>query len=436
MQSNMVKLNCQLTKPWFGLVKLLLLGNASKKTLLICVLFGFPSVLLMLGAAQLGLDDKYIFLGYGITVIVSVVWVLFVAAKSASIIVNSQFYLVNLRSHLFLTLLSFNGVLAFYLTGPVNMFGQSIVWAKLIAFIYFSSATLWIIWLRCLALLSFIISVLIIGAVFLLVSFEICTRLQAALLFCVLVWGYFFYWLHSSGLQRSFKYQNFSGPVDFIIERLKFKKFRYLTQVMRNPNIVILSGMSDGLINRYVLSGFFGLVFVFSYLVFIKIFSYGLTFAWAIGMILTTRAKFFADLCVRKRNLWVLLNGGRQDLFNVIEDQLIKDTFVTFLMIFLLVLWRFNAEKIPIDIQLSRFFVCAISFVVALYLDISITAKMPTKYRLAKVIAGLSLMMVMPFVMMLGGLSFVTVMVVASVMLLALIVSRRYAKSRLLNGEI
>lgn len=434
IEANIIKLNHQSISPWLGLGKLLL-GSASRKTLLIFIFVSLPFVLLMLGAAYAGLAEKYVFLGYAITVLASVMWIISVATKAASIIVNAQLYLINIRSHLFLMLLGLNVSLSIFLVGPVNAFGQDIVWAKLVAFIYFSVATLGLIWMRCLALISVVISLLIFGIVFLLVHFDLCTALQGALLFCVAVWSYFFCWLKFSGLQRSFKYQNFSGPVDFLIERLKLRKFRALTQVKRNPNIVILSGMSDGLINRYVLSGFFSVLFVAVYLAFVTTFSYAFVVAWAIGMIFSQQARFFSSICMRKRNLWMLLIGGRKELFYVLEKQLIKDVLAACLIASSLVLCKFNTENMSASFQFGVFFVCVLSLVAVLYSDIPVSMKTPIKYRVTKFLVKFLFVMVIPFGMMFSHLSFEGVMVVAGVMLLVSIMSRSYAKARLLHGD-
>jgi hypothetical protein len=258
---------------------------------------------------------------------------MYIAARAGQLLMNSQLHLVGIRKEIFLncfTLCLFFVVLVY---DPKNT--DYLLHAKLIMFAVFSAASFWLFWIYCLQIVPMIVVVAMV-AVAVGLGFVVGVK-TALVVFDVALWVYFAYWLWRSPLQRQFKFESFTGFVDYCVERLKIASLqRALTQV-KNKEHTLLMGEGDGYLNRIILAPIFSVVFTGLYVMAMQ--HWRELSLWLILLLLGgTKAK--VKVAQSSAKLWLLSASDRAGQFESTENISLRLNLYSFLVAsLLLVIW-------------------------------------------------------------------------------------------------
>jgi hypothetical protein len=187
--------------------------------------------------------------------------------------------------------------------------------AKLIMFAVFSVASFWLFWMYCLQITPMLVVMAMVAVA---VGLGFVLSVKAVLvIFDVAIWAYFAYWLWRSPLQRQFKFESFTGLVDYCVERLKITSLKRALTRVNNKEHVLLMGEGDGYLNRIILAPIFSLVFTSFYVIAMQsLRELGL---WMILMFLGgTKARF--KVMQSPAKLWLLTANDRAGQFNITEN--------------------------------------------------------------------------------------------------------------------
>lgn len=266
-------------------------------------------------------------------VLMQVFIALFIGMRAAFLLGNSQLHLMGLRKELYISLLLLSvlfGVLAFDPKESENLYR-----AKLLVFNYISLGMLWMMLLFSLRLVPMLVltvaGVLSVYLIFV-VGFNIAMSGLA-----VFVWAYIGYWLWRSPLQRQFKFESFTGLVDYCVERLKITSLKYALTRVNDKEHVLLMGEGDGYFNRLILAPIFSLAFTLIYVVVMQ--SMRELCLWMILLFLNgTTAKI--KITQSHAKLWLLSDGGRIEQFKTVESLSFRLNVYLFLVAsLLLIIW-------------------------------------------------------------------------------------------------
>jgi hypothetical protein len=142
---------------------------------------------------------------------------MYIAIRASQLLMNSQLHLVGVRKEIFLNCLVMCLLFVVLVYDPKN--SEYLLHAKLLMFAVFSVASFWLFWMYCLQIVPMIVVVAMVAGA---VGLGFLLGVKAALaIFDVALWGYFAYWLWRSPLQRQFKFESFTGLMDYCVERLK-----------------------------------------------------------------------------------------------------------------------------------------------------------------------------------------------------------------------
>ena len=248
-----------------------------------------------------------------VPVLVQLFIALFIGMRSAFLLVNSQLHLMGVRKELYISLLLLGllfGGLAFDPKDPENFYR-----AKLLVFNYLSLGMLWMMLLFSFQLLPMFVLALAGGLSIYLASVVGFNMAMSGL--AIFTWAYVGYWLWRSPLQRQFKFESFTGLVDYCVERLKIASLKHALTRVNNKEHVLLMGEGDGYLNRIVLSPVFSLAFTLMYVVFMQ--SMRELCLWMILLFLNgTKAKI--KITQSHAKLWLLSDGGRIEQFKTVEN--------------------------------------------------------------------------------------------------------------------
>jgi hypothetical protein len=219
---------------------------------------------------------------------------------------------MGLRKELYISLLLLGllfGGLAFDPKDPDNLYR-----AKLLVFNYLSLGMLWMMLLFSFQLLPMFVLGLA-GGLSIYLAFVVGFNLAMSGL-AIFTWAYVGYWLWRSPLQRQFKFESFTGFVDYCVERLKIASLKQALTRVKNKEHVLLMSEGDGYLNRIILAPVFSLIFTLMYVVFMQ----GMKelCLWMILLFLNgTRAKI--KITQSHAKLWLLYDGGRIEQFKTAE---------------------------------------------------------------------------------------------------------------------
>ncbi len=258
---------------------------------------------------------------------------LYVAARVGQLLMNSQLHLVGVRKEIFLNCFALCLFFVVFVYDPKN--SDYLLNAKLIMFAVFASAIFWMFWIYCFQLTSIII-VAVMAVATIALSFQVGVKIAFAV-FNVVIWGYFSYWLWRSPLQRQFKFENFTGFVDYSVESLKITRLKHALTRVNNKEHVLLMGEGDGYFNRIILAPIFSLAFALTYVVAMQ--SMPELCLWMILLLLNgTKAKI--KITQSHAKLWLLGMGDRIEQFKTVENLSFRLNFYPFLVAsLLLAIW-------------------------------------------------------------------------------------------------
>lgn len=266
-------------------------------------------------------------------VLIQVFIALFIGMRAAFLLGNSQLHLMGLRKELYISLLLLGllfGGLAFDPKDPDNLYR-----AKLLVFNYLSLGMLWMMLLFSFQLLPMFVLALA-GGLSIYLAFVVGFNLAMSGL-AIFTWAYVGYWLWRSPLQRQFKFESFTGFVDYCVERLKIASLKQALTRVKNKEHVMLMGEGDGYLNRIILAPIFSLIFTLIYVVFMQ--SMRELCLWMILLFLNgTRAKI--KITQSHAKLWLLNDGGRIEQFKTAENLTFRLNMYLFLVASLmLIIW-------------------------------------------------------------------------------------------------
>ncbi len=258
---------------------------------------------------------------------------LYFAARAGQLLMNSQLHLVGVRKEIFLNCFVLCLFFVVFVYDPKN--SDYLLNAKLIMFAVFGAAIFWMFWMYCLQLTSIII-VAVMAVATIALSFPVGVK-TAFTVFNVVIWGYFAYWLWCSPLQRQFKFENFTGFVDYSVERLRITSLKHALTRVNNKEHVLLMGEGDGYFNRIILAPIFSLAFTLIYVVAMQ--SMRELCLWMILLVLNgTKAKI--KITQSHAKLWLLNGGDRIEQFKTVENLSFRLNVSPFLAAsLLLIIW-------------------------------------------------------------------------------------------------
>ncbi len=268
-----------------------------------------------------------------VPVLVQLFIALFIGMRSAFLLVNSQLHLMGVRKELYISLLLLGllfGGLAFDPKDPDNLYR-----AKLLVFNYLSLGMLWMMLLFSFQLLPMFVLALA-GGLSIYLAFVVGFNLAMSSL-AIFTWAYVGYWLWRSPLQRQFKFESFTGFVDYCVERLKIASLKQALTRVKNKEHVLLMSEGDGYLNRIILAPVFSLFFTLLYVVFMQ--SMRELCLWMILLFLNgTRAKI--KITQSHAKLWLLNDGGRIEQFKTAERLTFRlNVYLLMVAAFMLALW-------------------------------------------------------------------------------------------------
>lgn len=266
-------------------------------------------------------------------VLMQVFIALFIGMRAAFLLGNSQLHLMGLRKELYISLLLLGllfGGLAFDPKDPENLYR-----AKLLVFNYLSLGMLWMMLLFSFQLLPMFVLALA-GGLSIYLAFVVGFNLAMSGL-AIFTWAYVGYWLWRSPLQRQFKFESFTGFVDYCVERLKIASLKQALTRVKNKEHVLLMSEGDGYLNRIILAPVFSLIFTLIYVVFMQ--SMKELCLWMILLFLNgTRAKI--KITQSHAKLWLLNDGGRIEQFKTAEHLTLRlNVYLLMVAALMLALW-------------------------------------------------------------------------------------------------
>ena len=257
---------------------------------------------------------------------------MYIAIRAGQLLMNSQLHLVGVRKEIFLNCLLMCLSFVVLVYDPKN--SDYLLHAKLTMFAVFSVASFWIFWMRCLQIVPMIVVMVMIAIA---VGIGFLLGVKAALvMFDVALWGYFAYWLWRSPLQRQFKFESFTGLVDYCVERLKVTGLQRVLTRVNNKEHVLLMGEGDGYLNRIILAPIFSVVFTGIYVVAIQHRELSL---WLI-LILLGGVKAKVKVTQSSAKLWLLSASDRAGQFETTENISLRlNLYSFFVASLLLMIW-------------------------------------------------------------------------------------------------
>jgi len=252
-----------------------------------------------------------------VPVLAEVIVALIVAVQASFLLTNSQLYLAGVRQELFFLLFSMCFLFSLFVFDPQNP--EHLLRAKLVSFDYLSLGVLWLVWmvsLRLLALSGLVILTAIAIALAYLNGFD-----SGAAALAFMVWIYFGYWLWKSPLQKKFKYDDFGGVVDFMLDRMKIANMARALRVVRRKEHVILLEEGDGYVNRLLVAPALGLLFTGCYIIFMHQHA-ELCLFLILLLLIGNRSKL--KVATVQKKLWLFSAGSRSEQFDLSEKLLLR----------------------------------------------------------------------------------------------------------------
>lgn len=312
-----------------------------------------------------------------------------IAMRVSQLLMSSQLHLVGMRKEIFFNCFILCLIFTALVYDPKN--SDNLINAKLIMFAFFSVTSCWLCWIYCLQIIPMIIA-FILGVSAIGFSFAIGVK-AAFLTFNIVLWTYFAFWLWRSPLQRQFKYENFSGLVDYCVDRLKIVSLKSALTKVNNKDHVLLMGEGDGYFNRLILASIFSLVFTLFYVVFMR--DMRELCLWMILLFLNgTKAKL--KITQSHAKLWLLSSSDRVGQFKTTENILLRLNLYSFFMAsLLLILWIAANPAFLVDGVAAM----CLSFLITVAVDYSSGLIMPRGKAtlLVLVFAKMALMSAMAF---------------------------------------
>ena len=258
---------------------------------------------------------------------------MYIAIRAGQLLMNSQLHLVGVRKEIFLNCLLMCLSFVVLVYSPKN--SDYLLHAKLTMFAVFSVASFWVFWMRCLQIVPMIVVMVMIAIA---VGIGFLLGVKAALvMFDVALWGYFAYWLWRRPLQRQFKFESFTGLVDYCVERLKVTGLQRALTRVNNKEHVLLMGEGDGYLNRIILAPIFSVVFTGFYIVAMQ--HWRELSLWLILLLLGgTKAK--VKVMQSSAKLWMLSASDRAGQFEATENISLRlNLYGFFVASLLLIIW-------------------------------------------------------------------------------------------------
>lgn len=266
-------------------------------------------------------------------VLLQVFVALFIGMRAAYLLGNSQLYLMGLRKELYISLLLLCMLFGVLVFDPKD--SENIYRAKLLVFNYVSLGMLWMMLLFSFQLLPMFVLALA-GGLSIYLAFVVGFNIAMSGL-AIFTWAYVGYWLWRSPLQRQFKFESFTGFVDYCVERLKIASLKRALTRVKNKEHVLLMGEGDGYLNRIILAPIFSLAFTLIYVVFMQ----GMRelCLWMILLFLNgTRAKI--KITQSHAKLWLLSDSGRIEHFKTVENLTFRlNVYLLLVAVLMLGIW-------------------------------------------------------------------------------------------------
>lgn len=347
-----------------------------------------------------------------------------IAARAGQLLMNSQLHLMGVRKEIFLNCFALCLFFVMFIYDPKNP--NYLLHAKLIMFALFSVASCWMFWMYCLQVIPMIIVALMAIATVVL-SFFMGVKITFGS-FNVAIWGYFAYWLWRSPLQRQFKFESFTGFMDYCVERLKITSLKRALTKVNNKEHVLLLGEGDGYLNRIVLAPIFSVVFTGLYIVAMQ--HWRELSLWLILLLLGgTKAKFTITQSPAK--LWLLGANNRAGQFDITENISLRlNVYSLMCASFLLMIWIIiNPNSLVHGVAalyLSFLFVVAADYYSGL---LSHRGKASVVFLLA---AKMVVMLSLTF----SSFDIVWYVLLAIILLVLCVVFRKRAKAKFLVGNL
>ena len=258
---------------------------------------------------------------------------MYIAMRASQLLMNSQLHLVGVRKEIFLNCFALCLFFVVLVYDPKN--SEHILHAKLIMFAVFSLAIFWLFWMYCLQIVPMIV---VLAMVALAVGLGFIVGVKTTLvIFDVALWGYFAFWLWRSPLQRQFKFESFTGFVDYCVDRLTINSLKRALTKVNNKEHVLLMGEGDGYFNRIILAPIFSVVFTGLYVVAMQ--HWKELSLWLILLLLGgTKAK--VKVAQSSAKLWLLSASDRTGQFETTENISLRLNVYGFLVAsLLLMIW-------------------------------------------------------------------------------------------------
>ncbi len=286
--------------------------------------------------------------------------IMFIAMRASQLLMNPQLHLIGIRKEIFINCFFVCLLFSVFIYDPKS--ADNLIIAKLIMFAIFSTSCFWLIWFYSLQILPMFI-VALIFSVSIWIAFGVGIKLALSV-FNISTWVYFAFWLSRSPLQRQFKFESFSGLVDYFVERLNLAGLKRLVTKVNNKYHAVLMGEGDGYINRIFLSQFFGLLFTAFYIVAVR--NLRELCLWMILLILLG-GKARIKVMQSQAKIWLLHDGNRHSQFKITEGILLRLHAYPLLVSFMLLMfWSYlNPNLIAHGLGallLSALFVVALDY--------------------------------------------------------------------------
>ncbi|RYG10706.1 MAG: hypothetical protein EOO07_21710, partial [Chitinophagaceae bacterium] len=266
-------------------------------------------------------------------VLVQLLLIMFIAVRASQLLMNPQLHLIGVHKEIFINCLVACLLFVVFIYDPKN--ADNLFNAKLIMFAIFSTSCFWLIWIYSLKILSmFIVAIMFLIAIG--ISFIVGVKVAFSA-FDISIWMYFAFWLTRSPLQRQFKFENFSGLVDYFVERLRLTSIKRLITTVNNKNHALLMGEGDGYINRIFMAQIFSSVFTLFYVIAMR--NLRDLCLWMI-LLLLLGVKARIKVMQSQAKLWLLNDGDRLAQFNITENIMLRlNIYPVIVALMLLMLW-------------------------------------------------------------------------------------------------
>lgn len=265
--------------------------------------------------------------------------IMLIAMRASQLLMNPQLHLIGIRKEIFINCFFVCVLFSAFIYDPKS--ADNLITAKLTMFAVFSASCFWLIWIYSLQIVPmFIVALMFFASIWVFISFGTKAALSA---FSVSTWTYFWFWLARSPLQRQFKFESFSGLVDYVVERLNLAGIKRLVTKVNNKYHVVLMGEGDGYINRIFLAQLFSLSFTCLYIITMR--NSRELCLWMI-LLVALGSKVRIKVMQSQAKLWLLQNGDRHNQFKITENIFLRLNIYPFLVSFLLlVCWTsFNPD--------------------------------------------------------------------------------------------